>query len=327
MSEVFPGNNDVKLVYAAAFMKGDPGKSVTTDQLLAALTTAIDVRATLAAAAVTRTVVAAVSHTRKWHSADAAGVGPPGPTDLVMAQGGKPSPFTPAAAEALRRATVAAYAAGRPTCTPTDLLRALLDDPGSRATELLTYCRVDIAALREALDSGQLPTVADGADPDLRRVRDALIGRIRYERKGWRNWLISLFLRSRPNWAAQPVLWVMAEAHALADQRGRPRRGTDDVLLAILATYEVAQEYPHLTESARDQYGGGQILADLGVRYRDAYQVAQDTDLGADPKPLRSIVSELPESTTALLRTILTGPDNRAGRLLSALGIDPRLPT
>ncbi|MFF4483538.1 hypothetical protein ACWDHW_35070 [Streptomyces melanosporofaciens] len=96
-----------------------------------------------------------------------------------------------------------------------------------------------------------------------------------------------LFSRARPNYAQAPVVWAGLETIAQAKQRGRHDPGTDNLLLAVLATYEDAQQYPHLARPAGDGYNGGRLLAEAGVRYHDAHHLAQHTDLGLDPHHLR----------------------------------------
>jgi hypothetical protein len=323
MSEVFPGDRDVKVIFAAAFLKGGPGQSVGTDHLLAALVDHDASAGVLYAMELTPTVVRAVvrDHGTELASADE-GIDSDGPAELLMTEGGNPTRFTPAAAEAMRRAVGVAHAEGRAQCSPADILVALSDDPTSRAVELLTWCGVEVPVLRRALRTGEPPTFPDRVDAELRRPRDAMLGRIKYRTHGWRQWATSLFSRARPNYAQAPVVWVEFETIAQAKQRGRRDPGTDDLLLAVLATYEVAQRYPHLARPAGDGYNGGRLLAEADVRYHDAYRLAQHTDLGLDPHPLRRYVPTLPDDTAALLRSVLTGPPNRATRLLTTAGVD-----
>ncbi len=326
----FPGDDDVLLLFIVASLRGRVDDPVCTDDLLVGAASPGPAAAILDAVELTPTVARTVSrHQRRtWSSTDAGGIGPDGPTTLVMAEKGEPAHFTPAAAEAMRRAAAAAAAEGRPTCSPVDIARALLDDPDNRAVEMLTFCGVDIPALRQALQSGQPAVVPDRLDPELLRMRDILLGRDKYPKpSGWRNWLLSLAVSSRLNYAEHPLIWIRMEAFEQARRAGRARPGTDDVLLAALATHQVARAYPHLSQPARDRYNGAQSLADAGLRYRAAYEVAQDTDLGTDPQSLRSYVASMPKDTATLLRLVLVGQDNRATRLLTALGVDPaRLP-
>ncbi len=324
----FPGDRDVLWVFVYASLRGKADDPVCTDDLLVG-TTSGPAAAIFDAAELTPTVARTVSRHQRgtWSSTDAGGIGPAGPTELLMAEDGKPAHFTPAAAEAMRRAAAAAAAHGRPTCSPLDIARALLDDPDNRAVEMLIFCGIDIPALRQALQSGQPAAAPDRLDRDLLGMRDILLGRAKYPKpSGWRNWMLALAVTSRLNYAEHPVVWIRMEAHEHARRAGRARPATDDVLLAALATHQVARAYPHLSQPAKDRYDGAQALANAGLRYRTAYDLARVTDLGTDPKSLKGYVASMPKDTTTLLRLILEG-DNRATRLLTALGVNPaRLP-
>ncbi|MBL1119618.1 hypothetical protein JK364_45925 [Streptomyces sp. 110] len=147
-------------------------------------------------------------------------------------------------------------------------------------------------------------------------------GRIKYRTYGWRQSAMWLFSRARPNYAQAPVVWAELETIAQAKQCGRHDPGTDDLLLAVLAAYEVAQQYPHLARPPGDGYNGGRLLAEADVRYHDAHHLAQLTDLGLDPHHLRWYVPTLPDDTAAMLRSVFPGPDNRATRLLTTVSVD-----
>ncbi len=325
MTDVFPAGDGVTAMFAAAMLRGMNDDPVTTADLLVTIARSRRAAAVLDAVEVTPTVAtAAYKHLGgAWTSADAGGVGPRGPDEIVMAEGGTPARFTPAAAEAMRRAAASAAADGRGACEVGDVLAALLADHDSRAAEMLAFCGVDVPALDQAVRAGTPPTVRDRVEPELRRLRDVLIGRSRYPRPaGWRSWLLAVAVRIRINYAANPVAWVRLEADEQARQRGRERPGTDDVLLAVLATHEVARQYPHLSGTAVEKYHGSRLLADAGLRYREAYATAQQTDLGDDPQPLRKYLPSTPMDTLTLLRLLLAGQDNRATRLLAAAGVD-----
>ncbi len=327
---VFPGDDDVLLMFIVASLRGGANDPVCTDDLLVGTASIGPAAAIFEAVELTPTVARTVSRHQRgtWSSPDAAGVGPDGPTALVMAEKGVPAHFTPAAAAAMHRAAAAAAAAGRSTCSPLDIARALLDDPDNRAVEMLTFCDVDIPAVRQALQAGRPAVAPDRLDAELLRMRDVLLGRDKYPKpSGWRNWALALAVSSRLNYAEHPLVWIRMEAFEQARRAGRANPGTDDVLLAVLATHQVARAYPHLSRPAKDRYNGAQSLANAGLRYRDTYRLAQDTDLGADPKSLEGYLASMPKDTATLLRSILAGQDNRATRLLTAAGVDPaRLP-
>lgn len=319
----FPADHETRMVVAAAHLRGDPGDAVSTDDLIVGLATVGSAAAALDAADLTAVAARAVSRRRRgtWASDDGPTTGDPGATKLVIVEGGAPAAVTPAAGSALRRAATAAGTAGRPNCTPTDVLLALLDTPGSRALEMLDLCGVDVLALGRSLLSGKTAAAADRVEPDLRRLRDVLLGRARYRSRGWRDRLLSAGARSA-GYANRPALWAALEAKELAAEAGRRRPATDDLLLAVLAIHEVTGRYPHLAAGTEDDHDGGRLLADAGLRYRDALRIARDTDLGADPLPLKAYVPTLPDDTAGLLRRILDGTGNRASRLLEHARID-----
>jgi hypothetical protein len=102
---------------------------------------------------------------------------------------------------------------------------------------------------------------------------------------------------------------------------GRHRPGTAEILLAMLATHEVAVRFPHLVGAAAPRYDGARVLADLGVTHR-----AGDARMRADPPVRRPDrvprrLERYPDTATAL-RALLAG-DTAAARLLAALGVPP----
>ncbi|MEU7726814.1 Clp protease N-terminal domain-containing protein [Streptomyces sp. NPDC040724] len=208
--------------------------------------------------------------------------------------------------------------------SPADLLVAILDDPICGAVSYLNGCGVDIAALQQAVRSGQVPAVADAVPPELRSTRDALVGRRRYKPRELGQFWTTLLVRMTPiNVAAHPVLWARLEAGELAGQhRGKVR--TDDVLLGVLRTYAVAQAYPHLTRQAKADYDGGRVLAEAGVDHERVRAVMASTDLGQDTVPPRELLKDtMAGGTSALLDRLLSEPGNRSARLLAALGVEP----
>jgi hypothetical protein len=287
---------------------------VGTEHLLATLASRGVAAAPLGAVEVTPTVARALvrANRGRWQSADSADRAPE--VDVRLSSRGKPLNLTPAAAAAIQS-----------SADPVELLLALLADESNRATELLHLAGVDLPALREAIRGGALPTVPERVDAALRPTRDALIGRTRYRARGRFDWFRAAIVRARVNYARTPVVWASLEADELARRRGHRHARSDDLLLAILSTHEVAERYPYLKQEAADQYQGGGALACAGVRYEAALQAADATDLGTDPQPLKVYVpsgEHFPSDTGLLLDALVTAGSNRATRLLTALGVE-----
>jgi hypothetical protein len=196
------------------------------------------------------------------------------------------------------------------------VLAAVLDDPLSHAGELLRDCGADVGAVREALLSGRAPVRAERLPADLRAVRDRMIGRARYRGRGLRDYLLSAVVRVRINYAEVPVLWASLEADLIAKARGGPKR-TDDVLRAMLMTYEVACAYPHLLGPANERYEGVRALVEVGVDWRRLAGWDGGDDDQVPVKELLKPGSDWPEDTSALLGVLVSHPGNRAGRLLA----------
>lgn len=204
---------------------------------------------------------------------------------------------------------------------PADLLSAILADPDSHAVAVLRDCDVDADAVRRALRTGQVPVRQDRLPADLRPVRDRMIGRDRYRGSGLRDYVLSAIVRVRINWAESPVLWAQLEADVIAKARGG-RKQTDDVLLAMLTTYEVASAYPHLVGDAGPRYDGVRGLVAAGL---DRHRVAAWDGAGRDQVPMKARLkgADAPPDTAALLRVLVGHPGNRAARLLDSEGISP----
>lgn len=286
--------------------------------------------AALEAVDVTRRVlVTVVGRREEWISADEADLDPDS-LSLGAAEWydkpDKPMDYTTAARAAMQRAVTDAGDDGRSAITPVDVLLGLLQDEDNRATEVLTACGVNLPTLRRALLAGQPPDVADPVEPELRRTRDLLLGRARFRGLGVLGRLfgrLPMFIYH----AEAPVLWTMWEAQDQARRDGRRRPNTDDVLLALLATYEVAQRYPHLVGRAQDRYDGGQLLTAAGVRHGDARSAARThaAELGFDPRPVKAYAppgDRYPRTTGELLDAITRDGDTRAARLLRILGLE-----
>lgn len=285
--------------------------------------------AALAAVDVTgRVLVTVVGRREQWISADDAELAPDGPS-LGAAEWyekpDRPMDYTSAARAALQRAVTGAGNDGRSELTPADVLLGLLEDERNRATEVLVECGVDLSTLRRALLTGEPVMVADRVEFNLRRTRDLLLGRTRYRGLGVFGGLFGM-LPTVVYHAQAPVLWAMHEAQDWARGEGRRRPATDDVLLAILATHEVAQSYQHLVGREKHRYDGGQLLADAGVRYETAWSAAQThgVNLGRDPRPVKTYALRgkgYPQTTGSLLNAITQDGDTRAARLLDILDV------
>ncbi|MEU8660053.1 Clp protease N-terminal domain-containing protein [Actinoplanes philippinensis] len=208
----------------------------------------------------------------------------------------------------------ARLAHGEPTAE--QLLVTLLEDPLSHAGELLRECGADVDAVREALTSGRTPVRVERVPADLVAVRNRLIGRTRYRGRGVRGYLRTAIVRARVNYAETPVLWASLEADLIAKARGGPKR-TDDVLRAMLMTYEVVCAYPHLVGPAHERYEGVRALVEVGVDWR---RLAGWDGGDEDRVPVKELLkpgADWPEDTSALLGVLVSHPGNRAGRLLA----------
>ncbi|WP_433795645.1 Clp protease N-terminal domain-containing protein [Actinoplanes sp. CA-252034] len=220
----------------------------------------------------------------------------------------------------LRAALVrcAAYHSGNRTSK--QLLATILDDPGTGAVTLLRFCGADVEAVRRALRTGRPPARSERLPGALWPVRDRLIGRRQYRGRGPRDFLVSLFARQSVNYAAEPVLWASLEADDAAKRHGRPAR-TDDVLLALVTTFEVAEAYPYLAGGAADLYDGTRaLLADVD---RAELAAAAAAETGDDEVPLKSLLRGgpgRPHDTASLLRALTAHPGTRAARVLRSVG-------
>ena len=209
---------------------------------------------------------------------------------------------------------------------PETLLGAILRDDRSHAAILLRDCGVDVDEVRRAVRAGERPRVSDRVAPELRATRDLLVGRARYPGAGLRNLSLTLAVRLRPNYGTQPTIWATLEADRLARRRGGRTR-TDDVLVAMLATYRVATAYPHLLRTVPELYEGVRALVAAGIDPEDAARAAESFELGRDAVPPKSLIrygEHFPKDTAALLRLLAAHDDNRSARLLRALGVDPK---
>jgi hypothetical protein len=207
--------------------------------------------------------------------------------------------------------------------TPEQLLATILGDERAGAVTLLRACgaEADVEGLRQALRTGLIPGYADRLPPSLRPVRDKLIGREAYRGRGVFGFLRSAVIRSHTNHAAAPVTWASLEAGEVTRRRGGPTR-TDDVLLAMLTTHEVAAAYPHLAAGAWPHYSGTRSLLAAGFDHAHLAEVAA-LDPGDDAVPLKNLLKADPQGTAELLRSLTAHPGTRAARVLHAAGLDP----
>ncbi|MGW3651189.1 Clp protease N-terminal domain-containing protein [Streptomyces sp. NPDC000878] len=269
------------------------GAAIGTEHLLAAITTSKGAaREALADEGATQTALLAVIRGRMgrddaWSGADGAG-GSVGAQDVLGEDGDRRDRFTGAAAGALTAAMGQARREGAAKFGAVHLLRALLAEDNragdNRAVELLGVCGTSPQAVRDRLDSGSSDGSGstggaggreDGLAPHLHATRDVLLGRAPYRHLPlWKRWLVK---SAGNNLASKPAWWAGMETYEQARRLGDRAVGTEHVLLAVLATHEVALRYPHLAgENAPapdTRYEGGERLVGLGIDYasvRDA---------------------------------------------------------
>jgi hypothetical protein len=311
MAVTFTGDDRFPAVLATA--RASARDEIGTVHLLAGMASAApEVAALLDAFDITPAVIRAVLLDR------VIGDGPAPPVAAIF-RGHRTLPLTAGVRAALVRC--AAYHAG--TRTPQQLLATILDDPGTGAVTLLRFCGADIEAVRRALRTGRTPARAERLPAPLWPVRDKLIGRQRYRGRGLRDLVMSVIVRASVNYAAAPVMWASLEADAMAKQAGRATR-TDDVLLALAATLEVADAYPHLSGGAAEQYDGARALLDGLDRGGLAAVVAAEQ--GDDEVPLKSLLKagpNWPRDTAALINLLTAHPGTRAARILQSLDRRP----
>lgn len=324
----------------------DKGRAIGSEHLLADITTAKGAaREALADEGATRTALLAVLRDRMdrdgaWSGADDVEASVAA-KDVLGDDGDRGGRFTGAAARALTAAMEQAQREGAAKFGAAHLLRSLLEED-NRAVELLGACGVSPQAVRVRLDGGT-GGQEDGLSPLLHTTRDVLLGRGHYRRMPfWQRWLLKL---GGVNWASTPAWWVRMETYEQARRLGHGVVGTEHVLLAILATHEVALRYPHLAaESAPTggtRYAGGERLAGLGIDYAlvhgaltgdrvrlaaDARPVEQYLDEAAGPSAVRSADSGSATASdpgTGPLVEMLLREETRARQLIDALTTAP----
>ncbi|EMF58390.1 MULTISPECIES: Clp protease N-terminal domain-containing protein [Streptomyces] len=329
-----PDWNVVGILGAARGAQAGAGGAIGTEHLLAGITTARGpAREALVEEGATKTALLAVLRDRSrrdgaW-SADDAPEASVASRDVLGDEGDRRARFTGAAAAALTAAMGHARREDAAKLGAVHLLRGLLEED-NRAVELLDACAISPQAVRARLD-GHSGTREDGLDPLLHATRDVLLGRTHYRRMPfWLRWLLRL---GGGNWASSPAGWVRLETYEQARRLGHGVVGTEHVLLAILATHEVALRYPHLSrENAPDQdtrYAGGERLARLGVDYASAYgalTAGGRVRLTSDARPVERYVDaaglapagSADPGTGPLVETLL-GEQTRARQLVDAL--------
>ncbi|GAA3594316.1 hypothetical protein GCM10022223_06690 [Kineosporia mesophila] len=307
----FPGSDEFNQIWTRAFIHAD--ETVGTHHLLRGMMHTPPVRDALDAYDVTVPILRGRVQLESDETGD---------RGRMLAVTVKPTQFSSAAAAALDRAQDSPSVTGRADRGPVDVLLAILGDSQCRATGILAECGVDIAELREVLREGRVPARHERLPASLHRTRDALIGRVRYQPqgRGVTGWLrkVALHLTDR-NLAAEPVFWVRLEADELARENGR-RMSSDDVLLALLTTHQVALAYPHLVGGEQHRYGGGQALLAAGLDHERVRDTMAVTDLGRDAVPPPSTFGDWPQDTRQVLERLVRVEGNRSARLLKVLG-------
>lgn len=318
------------------------GDAMGSEHLLAGITgTKGEARAALAAESVTKASALAVLRDRDgradaWRGDDGAGDSISS-ADVLGEDGERRRMLTGAGHRAFEHAMAQARRTGAPKLTPEDLLRGLLADGDSRCAEVLALCGTTADAVRARLDaaaesgSGAAGAVGGedlpaGLDPRLRPTRDALLGRRPYPMSFLRRWL-----GGGVNWATDPTAWIRQETQAQARLLGQDHVGTEHVLLAVLATHEVARAHPHmLAEGAPepdDRYRGGERLAALGIDYAGVRRALDADDvLGGDVRTAAEYVDAavMEQGTGPLVESLLL-EGTRALRLVQRMqGAAPR---
>ncbi|MFI2290323.1 Clp protease N-terminal domain-containing protein [Streptomyces niveus] len=324
-----PDWNIVGILGAARGARGDAEAPIGTEHLLAGITTTRGpAREALADVGATKIALLTVLRNRKdddgaWSAADDAEASVAS-EDVLGEDGDRRTHYTGAAARALTAAMGDARRKDAAKFGADDLLRGLLEEE-NRAVELLAVCGITPQAVRARLDGGP-GSREDALDPLLHATRDVLLGRGQYRRVSfWMRWMIKL---SGVNWASLPAGWVRQETYEQARRLGDGTVGTEHVLLAILATHEVALQHPHL--SGETQYAGGERLAALGIDYASAHHALTSPDLARlrpDPRPAEQYVNEPPtlnldpttDPGTGPLLEALLSEETRARQLVETL--------
>ncbi|QIB48449.1 Clp protease N-terminal domain-containing protein [Streptomyces aureoverticillatus] len=305
---------------AARGARSGAGGPIGSEHLLAGITTAKGAaREALAAEGATKVALLAALRDRMdrdgvW-SADDDAEGVVSEKDVLGEEGEERTRYTGAAARALTAAMEQARREDAKKFGGEHLLRGLLEGD-NRAVEVLGACGVSPQAVLARLDGGNGSQGDDSLDPLLHPTRDVLLGHSHYRRAPfWMRWLLKA---SGVNWAARPAWWVRMETYEQARRLGSDAVGTEHVLLAVLATHEVALRYPHLAEESTpglgSRYAGGERLVSLGLDYASVHGALTAGDglrLTSDARPVEQYIDETkgPDPT----RTPDSGPNSRSG--------------
>lgn len=311
--------------------------AIGTEHLLAGLSGAKGAaRDALANEGATQTALLAVLRDRMgrddaWSGTDDA-EGSVDAQDVLGEHGDRGRRLTGAAARALTAATGQAQREGAAKFGAVHLLRALLEED-NRAVETLGVCGIAPQAVRDRLDGGTGSTGTggtggreDGLSPLLHPTRDILLGRDHYRHLSfWKRWLVK---SGGTNLASKPAWWVAMETYEQAHRLGDRKVGTEHVLLAVLATHEVALRYPHLAREGAPvpdtRYAGGERLAGLGVDYASVHSAltGDRVRLTSDARPVKQYVEQYVAETepgTGPLVESLLREETRARQLVDAL--------
>ncbi|MFC9128240.1 Clp protease N-terminal domain-containing protein [Streptomyces sp. NPDC057099] len=294
-----PDWNTIGILGAARGARGSAEGPMGTEHLLAGITTAKGpARKALGDEGATRTTLMVVLRDRMhrdgaWSGADDAEASVAA-QDVLGDDGGREH-LTGAAARALTAAMGQARREDAAKFTAVHLLRALLEED-NRAMELLGACRVSPQAVRARLDGGTGGR-QDGLAPLLHATRDVLLGRSHYRHTPfWQRWVLKF---AGINWASRPAWWVSMETYDQARRLGHGVVGTEHVLLAVLATHEVALQYPHMVKESSPapgtRYAGGERLARLGIDYASVHAAltGDRVRLTADARPVKTYLGEI----------------------------------
>ncbi|MFG3258327.1 Clp protease N-terminal domain-containing protein [Streptomyces sp. NPDC048172] len=341
-----PDWNTVGILGAARGARPDAEGPIGSEHLLAGITTAKGAaREALAAEGATKVALLAVLRDRAerdgaW-SVDDDAEGAVTGKDILGEDGEERIRYTGEAARALTAARERAGRAGAKKFGAEQLLRGLLDGE-NRAVEVLGACGVSPQAVLDRLDGGAGSAASDGGQgedlgPLLHATRDVLLGHRHYRRAPW--WMRWLLKRSGINWAARPAWWVRMETYEQARRLGSDTVGTEHVLLAVLATHEVALRYPHLAgegdPAPGSRYAGGERLARLGLDHASVHGALVAGDrvrLTSDARPVEQYIDATadadgretaPDPGTGPLVEALLGEETRARLLVDALTARP----
>ncbi|MBT3155496.1 hypothetical protein HTV45_32440 [Streptomyces sp. CHD11] len=291
------------------------GEAIGTDHLLAGITASKGAaRQALADAGATKIAVAALLRDARETGVPREDADDAGETvasrDLLGEDGDRHTRFTGAAARALTSAMEQARREDAKKFGAVHLLRALLEedleedtekDTGDgtrephRAVVLLADCGVTPGTVLSLLD-GDAPAPEDDLDSLLHPTRDALLGRVHYRHKTlWKRWLLK---RIGVNWASRPAWWISMETPEQARRLGHGTVGTEHILLAVLATHEVALHYPHMRDESAPtpdtRYSGAERLARMGLDHATVHSALTTgrVPLTADARPAEQYLEE-----------------------------------